>query len=528
MAQILSDELGQSFQLKDIDSVVTRGKECILTNMSTVNGISTFLSTSLGPTGMDKILVDKDGNFKVTNDGATIIKEMDMTNNPISQLVLQLSQSQDEEVGDGTTSIVILASAILNQVKILLEKGIHPIKISEGLNLALTLAEQNLIKISEDVQDLNNYLLKAAKTSLGSKIVSLYDFSGMCVEAALAVADLTRKDLDLEFINIQSAVGKSLAETKLIKGLVIKKEFSHPQMTKTVSKAKIALLSCPFEPPRLKNKNSLLISTIEGFKNLELYQKSKFEQMISSLKACNSTAVICQWGFDDEANSMLMQNGIPSIRWVGGNELGLIAAHVNGSIISRFEDLTEESLGTADIKEESLGTDNEKIITIESPSKNKAVTILVRGSTEYVIEEAKRSIHDALCAIRNVIVSGKIVYGGGSCEINTSIFLEKKAREYSPEEEESIKAFSKALLDIPTILALNSGFEPIEYVEKLKELQCANNDYTIGVDCLETGEKNMKKAGIFETLKSKTRQLKMATELVNTILKINEVISIEG
>lgn len=527
MPQILSDELGQSFQLKDLDAVVTRGKECILTNINTVNNISTFLSTSLGPTGMDKILVDKDGNFKVTNDGATIIKEMDMTNNPISQLVLQLSQSQDEEIGDGTTSIVILASAILNQVKLLIEKGMHPIKISEGLNLALSLAEQNLIKISEDVQDLNSCLLKAAKTSLGSKIVSMCDFSGICVEAALAVADLNRKDLDLELINIQSTTGKSLAETKLIKGLVIKREFSHPQMVKSVSKAKIALLSCPFEPPRLKNKNSLLISTIEEFKNLDLYQKSKFDQMISSLKACNANAVICQWGFDDEANSLLMQNGIPSVRWVGGNELGLIAAHVNGSIIARFEDLTEESLGVADIKEESLGTESEKIITIESPNKNKAVTIMIRGSTEYVIEEAKRSIHDALCAIRNIIVCGKVVYGGGSCEISTSIFLEKKAKEYSPEEEETIKAFSKALLDIPITLARNSGFESIEYVEKLKEMHCNGNEYSLGVDCLEIGEKNMKKVGIFETLKSKTRQLKMATDLVNTILKINEVISID-
>lgn len=527
MSQILSDELGQSFQLKDSDSVVTRGKECLYTNISTVNNIATFLSTSLGPTGMDKILVDKDGNFKVTNDGATIIKEMDMTNNPISQLVLQLSQSQDEEVGDGTTSIVIIASAILNQAKILIEKGMHPIKISEGFNLALSLAELHLLKISEEVVDMNSCLLKAAKTSLGSKIVSVCDFSQMCVEAALAVADLSRKDLDLELINIQSSTGKSLAETKLIKGLVIKREFSHQQMAKTVNNAKIALLSCPFEPPRLKNKNSLMISTVEEYKNLEIYQKTKFDEMISSLKACNANVVICQWGFDDEANSMLMKNNIPSLRWVGGNELGLIAAHINGSIVARFEDLTEHALGLASIKEESLGTDSEKIITIESPNKNKAVTIMVRGSTEYVIEEAKRSIHDALCAIRNIITCGRIVYGGGSCEISTSILLDKKAKEYTCEEEEAIRAFSKALLEIPLTLAKNSGLESIESVEKLREMQTIGNDYTFGVDCLETGEKNMKKAGIFETLKSKTRQLKMATDLVNTILKINEVISID-
>ncbi|XP_077301412.1 uncharacterized protein LOC143921990 [Arctopsyche grandis] len=527
MSQILSDELGQSFQLKDVDSVVTSGKECLFTNINTVNNISSFICTSLGPTGMDKILVDKDGNFKVTNDGATIIQEMDMTNNPVSQLILQLSKSQDEEVGDGTTSIVILAAAILNQAKILIEKGIHPIKISEGFNLALSLAEEHLITISEEVVDLNSCLLKAASTSLGSKIVSSCDFSVLCVEAALGVADLSRKDLDLELISIQSTVGRSLAETKLIKGLVIKREFSHQQMNKTVSNAKIALLSCPFEPPKLKNKNSLLISTVEEYKNLEIYQKAKFDEMLESIKACKANVVICQWGFDDEANSMLMQNNIPSIRWVGGNELGLIAAHIGGSIIARFEDLNEQSLGIANITEQSLGTTSDKIITIENSNKNKAVTILVRGSTEYVIEEAKRSIHDALCAIRNIITCGRIVYGGGSCEINLSIFLDKKAKEFTCEEEETIKAFSKALLEIPFTLAKNSGLEVIECVEKLRELQIAGNDYTFGVDCLENGEKNMKKAGIFETLKSKTRQLKMATDLVNTILKINEVISIE-
>lgn len=528
MSQILTDELGQSFQLREEQEGSVKGKECLNANINTINSIATFISTSLGPTGMDKLLVDKDGNICITNDGATILKEMDMTDNPISQLILQLSQSQDDEIGDGTTSIVLLASSILNQAKILLESGIHPIKISEGFNLALNCSEQYLMKISEDIPELNSCLLRAAKTSLGSKIVSLYDFSSLCVEAALSVADLQRKDFDLDLINIQSKIGKNLADTRLIKGLVIKKEFSHPQMNKSMKNARIALLSCPFEPPKLKNKNTLLISNAEEYKNLEIYEKLKFKEMIDSLKGCKVDVVLCQWGFDDEANSMLMENGIMAVRWVGGNDLGLIAHHINGSIIARFEDLREEYLGFGSIKEESLGTESEKIITIESPAKNKVVTIFVRGSTEYAIEEAKRSIKDALCAIRNVIDCGKIVYGGGSCEIGLSLYLERKAKEFSYEDEITVKAFAKALLEIPLTLCKNSGFETIEYVERLRELHINSNEPFFGVDCLETGEKNMKKAGVFETLKSKRRQFWMAVDLVNTILKINDVISIRN
>lgn len=524
MTQMLTDELGQSFQLRENTGTTTRGRDCLYANINTVVSIADFISTSLGPTGMDKLLTDKDGNVYITNDGATILKEMDMTENPISQLVVQLSQSQDEEIGDGTTSIVVLAAEILKQAKCLLEKGMHPIKISEGFNTALKISEEYLESISEAITDLNIQLLKAAKTSLGSKIVSMYDFSGLCVEAALSVADIKRKDFDLELVSIQSKVGKSLADTRLVKGLVIKKEFSHPQMKKSIKNARVALLSCPFELPKLKNKNSFVVRSADEYKKLEEYEKEKFREMIRCLQKCKADVVLCQWGFDDEANSLLVENGLMAVRWVGGGDLGLIASHINGAIVARFEDLKEEYLGIADVKEECLGTENERIITIESPSKDKAVTILVRGSTEYVIEEAKRSIKDALCAIRNMIENDRIVYGGGSCEMGLSICLEKKAKDLLCEDECVVTAFSKALLAIPLLLSKNSGLDAIEYVEKLRELQITSNDPFFGVDCLETGEKNMKKAGIFETLKSKMMQLKMATDLVNTILKINDAI----
>lgn len=525
MAQIFSDELGQSFSVNQ-DTVEVRGKECLYANIATVNAIASFLKTSLGPTGMDKILVSKDDAITVTNDGATILKEMDMTNNPVSQLVLQLSQAQDDEIGDGTTSIVILAAGILNQAKLLYDKGVHPIQITEGFNVALKLAVQHLHTISEEVTDLNGTLLKAAKTSLGSKIVSKTGdteyLAKIVVDAALAVVDNSRKDVDLDLINIVSKAGGNIRNSTLVKGIILKKEFSHPQMGKIHKDAKVALLACPFEPPRLKNKNALLIKTATEFQNMEQYEKQKFREMIEALKSNKVDVVLCQWGLDDEANSLLMSNNIPTVRWVGGSDLGLIAAHIDASIVSRFEDLNESKLGVASVREQCLGTDDTPFIIVESASRNKAVSILVRGSTEFIIEECKRSIRDALCACRNIIKSQRTTTGGGSADLSMSIELEKRAKEFP--EEEAIKGFAKALLEIPFTLAKNSGYD-YSVIEKLKELNLVNNK--IGVDCNETGEKDMKKNGIYESMESKIRQITMATDLVNMILKINEVIKIE-
>lgn len=528
MSQILTDELGQSFQISNEDSYSLNGKECLLTNINTVKSIAAFLSTSLGPTGMDKILIDQDEHIIVTNDGATILEKMDMTQNPISGLIMQLSKSQDEEIGDGTTSIVVLASALLQEAKLMIEKGMHPIKIAQGYSQALKLALTNLETIAEPITDLNSIMLKAAKTSLSSKIVCSSNFAEMCVKAVLATADFDKKDLDMELICIKSINGGNLSDTQLIKGIVLEKTFSHVQMPNEIKNAKIALLSCPFELPQMKTKNSLLIKSANEYRELVKYQNEKFQNMIDQLKKSEADAVLCQWGFDDEANSLLLQNNIPAIRWVGGHELGLIAVHTFGRIVAFFEDLNKNALGLANLTKMSFGTESHNIIIIENPEQKKSVTILVRGSTKYVIEEAKRSIHDALCSIRNVLISNGIVYGGGSAEISTSIYLEKASTNYSSEIEEAIKRFSKALLEIPLTLAQNSGFEPISYVEKLRELQLNTGEHALGVDCLEMGDKNMRKLEIFESLKSKVRQFEMATELVCMILKINDVILISS
>ncbi|ADM11699.1 T complex protein 1 subunit epsilon [Encephalitozoon intestinalis ATCC 50506] len=528
MPDLLTDELGQTFQITEEDKMCrTKGHQCIIANIGVVRSIAAFLSTSLGPTGMDKILQSKDDDIVVTNDGATILKEMEMTENPISRLIVQLSESQDEEIGDGTTGVVVLASALLGQAQILLGQGIHPVKISEGFELALECAVKHLNEISEEICDLRETMMKAAKTSLGSKIVSksLEKFAEICTSAVLMVADTERKDLDFELINIEGKVGRDISDTTLVKGVVLNKEISHPQMKKKIEDGRIALLSCPFEPPKLKTKHSLIIGNAKEYKELEEYERRKFTEMIESVRKSGANIVMCQWGFDDEANSLLMENDLPAVRWVGGHELELLAVHTGGSIIARFEDLDESDLGKASIREESLGTENDKIIVVENPERSRAVTILVRGANDLVIEEAKRSIRDALCAVRNILTNNRIVYGGGSSEMSCSLSLEEEAGKYSGEEQEAILGFGRALEEIPLCLARNSGYNPIEYSSDLRKLQMESKNFRLGVDCLDVGEQDMKKLGVFDALSSKIRQFQMATQLVTMVLKIDNVIS---
>lgn len=530
MGQLVTDELGQAFQVEEKNPAAMSGHECILASIKTVEAIAEFLSTSLGPTGMDKMLKDEYGNITMTNDGATILKEMKLMSNPIAQLVQELSQAQDDASGDGTTSVVILAAALLRQAQLLLERGMHPIRISAGYAAALNTALERLRAISMPVDNLRTCMLKAARTSLESKLTGMGALAELCVDAVLAVADHERKDADMDRIYIQTLSGRSVQDTALVRGIVLKKEVSHVQMPREKQGARVALLSCPFEPPRLKNKNTLLVQTAEEYRALAAYEREQFEEMIAAVKRTGADVVLCQWGFDDEANSMLAAAGLMAVRWVGGHELGMLAAHLNASITARFESLENAVLGTANVREDALFTESERLIVVERAGTGAGldcVTLLVRGSSEYTISEAKRALWDALCAVRNVLADNAVVAGGGSAELSAAIALTAPAESRdaaSVEYAECAKAFARALLEIPLTLARNSGFDAAAYVERLREQQISTGESALGVDCHEAGESNMRTAGVFEALQSKIRQFKMATELVGMILKVHDIV----
>jgi T-complex protein 1 subunit epsilon len=375
---------------------------------------------------MDKMLVSGDGDVCVTNDGATILEQMQVEH-PTAKLLVELSQSQDNETGDGTTGVVVLAGSLLEQAQILIDKGLHPLSIVEGFDKACEFAVKHLESIHNtiDYQENNNeYLIKAAITALGSKIVSKYQrkLAEIAVNAVLSVCDMERKDVNFEMIKVLGKVGGGLEDTQLIHGIVLDKEMSHPQMDKEIQDAKICILTCPFEPPKPKTKYNVEIKSAEAYKKLYEQEQEYFRTMVKSVKDSGANFVICQWGFDDEANHLLMQNSLPSVRWVGGTEIELIALATGGRIVPRFSEIKPEKLGRARVvKELSFGTEEEKMICIEDCQVNKSVTILVRGGSRMIVEEAIRCLHDALCVVRNMIRDPRIIYGGGAAEISCSL-----------------------------------------------------------------------------------------------------------
>jgi len=478
---------------------------------------------------MDKMLVSPDGDVTITNDGATILQQMEIQNQ-IAKIMVQLSHSQDNEIGDGTTGVVVLAGAMLEGAEKLLDRGVHPIRIADGYEMACEIACARLKEISDQVEftkeDTSN-LLKTCMTTLNSKVVNrhLEQMAQIAVDAVLAVADIERKDVNFDLIKVEGKVGGKLEDTCLVHGIVLDKDISHPQMSKRIENAKIAILTCPFEPPKPKTKHKLDIDSVEKYEALAAAEKNYFTDMVKQVKDTGANLVICQWGFDDEANHLLMQNQLPSVRWVGGVEIELIAIATGGRIVPRFQELTADKLGKAGlVRETSFGTTKDRMLVIENCASKGAVTIFVRGGTKMMVDEAKRSIHDAVCVARNLVVDNNIVYGGGSSEIACSLSVMEAADKVSSIEQYAMRAFAEALEAPPLALAENSGFSPIETVAAVRARQVADGNPHIGIDCQERGTDDMKEQFVFETLIGKTQQFRLATQVVRMILKIDDVI----
>ncbi|KAJ7728432.1 chaperonin Cpn60/TCP-1 family, partial [Mycena maculata] len=421
----------------------------------------------------------------------------------ITKLLVQLSKSQDNKIGDGTTSVIVLAGALLEQSKALLDRRIHPIRIADGLDRAYAVAVEELDRISDRIDfpvgNIEN-LLKASMTSLSSKIVSKeHQQFAQIVDVVLSVADLER-------CNVDGKVGGSLADTTLIKGVLIDKDIPaprHPGMS--------------FQP-RPKTKHHLDITSVDKYKKLCKYKKEKFAEMIKYVKDTGANLVICQWGFDNEANHLLMQNNLLAVWWVGGPEIELIAIATQGRIVPRFEDLTAEKLGKARlVREVSFGTNRDKMLVIEECANTCAVTIFVWGSNKMIVDEAKRALHSAICAVGNPIVNNRIVYGGGAADISCAIAI-PSIKQYA------MRAFVSALDAVPLALAENSGLPPIETLAKIRSRQITEGDSKLGIDCNRQGENDMKKQFVYDPLISRHQQYLLATQLVHVVLKIDDVV----
>jgi len=535
MAQLAFDEYGRPFiVLKDQDRQERlTGIEALKTHIMAAKTVASTLKTSLGPKGMDKIMASPDNEVTITNDGATILEKM-YVEHEIAKLLVDLAKSQDDEIGDGTTGVVVLAGALLEHAESLLDKGIHPIRIADGYEQASQIAVAHLEKISDSFEvNPNNKepLIETAMTTLGSKIASRChrQLAEIAVDAILSVADFDRKDVDFELIKMQTKEGGELDDTVLVKGVIVDKDMSHPQMPKNIKDCKMAILTCPFEPPKPKTKHKLDVASVEDYQKLREYEKETFVKMIKQVKDTGANLAICQWGFDDEANHLLLQSELPAVRWVGGPEIELIAIATGGRIVPRFSELTAEKLGNAGVvREITFGTTKDRMLVIEECKNTRAVTIFIRGGNKMILDEGKRSIHDALCVIRNLVRDNRIVYGGGAAEIACSLAVSAEADKVASLEQYAMHAFADALENIPNALAENSGLSPIETTSKVKAMQVAQNNPRLGVDCVNAGTNDMKAQHVIETLHGKRQQITLATQLVRMILKIDDIRKTHG
>jgi len=503
-------------------------------NILAAKAVCNILRTSLGPKGMDKMLQSPDGDVCITNDGATILEQMHVENQ-IGKLLVELSKSQDDEIGDGTTGVVVLAGALLEKAEALLDKGIHPMRIAEGYDRAAKIAVDHLTDVSDTFDNTNDdgslsreRLIEVAMTTLGSKIINRAhrQMAEIAVDAVLAVADVERRDVNLDLIKMDGKVGGKLEDTKLVRGIVVDKDMSHPQMVKEIKDAKLCVLTCPFEPPKPKTKHKLELETVQAYEEMQEAEKQYFLDMIQKVKDSGATLVICQWGFDDEANHLLMQAELPAVRWVGGVELELIAIACNARIVPRFSELSSDKLGTAGkVYEESFGTTKDRMIIIEDCPNSRAVTVFVRGGNRMIIDEAKRSLHDAICVVRNLVRSNNIVYGGGAAELTCSLKVFDASDKVGTIEQYAMRAFSEALEMTPCALAENSGLNAIAEVSAVKAMQSKTGKPYLGIDCMHKDTNDMKEQKVFETLIGKQQQINLATQVVRMILKIDDVIA---
>jgi len=529
-AQLVFDDYGKPMIIMRDQQSQKRlvGIESAKSNILAARSVASILKTSLGPKGLDKMMVGPDGDVTVTNDGATILKHMDVEHQ-VAKLLVQLSQSQDDEIGDGTTGVVVFAGALLEAAEDLLDKGIHPIRIADGYESAAKAAVDHLDTIAEqypiDPENLEPLIL-TAMTTLGSKIINRChrQMAEIAVDAVMAVADLTSRDVNFELIKVMGKVGGKLEDTRLVKGVVIDKDFSHSQMPKELKDVKIAILTCAFEPPKPKTKLKLEVTNVDQYKALHAYEQEKFTQMVDQVKDTGATLAICQWGFDDEANHLLLSKKLPAVRWVGGPEIELIAIATGGRIVPRFEELTPEKLGHAgSVRELSFGTTKDHMLVIEGCPNTKAVTIFIRGGNKMIVAEAERSMHDALCVVRNLVRNDRVVYGGGAAEISCALAVAKKADSITSLEQYAYRAFSDALESIPLSLAENSGLSPIDTLSEVKATQATSGNAALGIDCNQSGTNDMKVQHVIESLHSKKQQILLATQLVKMVLKIDDI-----
>jgi thermosome len=505
----------------------SRGREAQHANIAAAKIVAESVRSALGPKGMDKMLVDSFGDVTITSDGRTILDEMDIQH-PAAKMMVEVAKAQDNEAGDGTTSAVIIAGELLSKAEELIDKNIHPTIIIDGYKKAAEKALETLEKIAMPV-DLKTpeYLKKAAITAMASKLVAEYKeyLADIAVKAMLAVAEKTGKTykVDVDDVKVEKKTGESLGDTSLINGIVLDKEVTHSGMPKRIEKAKIALLDSSLEIEKTEFDAKINIESPDQIEAFLKQEEAMLKDMTEKIIKAGANVVICQKGIDDMAQHFLARKGILAVRRAKKSDMEKLAKATGGKIVTKLDAITPADLGYAALVEErKIGKD--KMTFIEGCKHPLAVTILIRGGTDRMNAEAERSLHDALCVIKDLIEEPKIVAGGSAPELEMSRVLKAYAGTLPGREQLAVKIFAEALESIAITLTENAGLDPIDILSELRARH-ENGETWAGIEVREGKIQDMTKAGVFEPLIVKKQIIKSATEAASMILKIDDIIA---
>ncbi|MGA3191009.1 MAG: thermosome subunit beta [Candidatus Bathyarchaeia archaeon] len=505
----------------------SKGREALHTNIEAARIVAETVKSSLGPKGMDKMLVDSFGDVTITSDGRTILDEMDIQH-PAAKMMLEVAKTQDNEAGDGTTTAVIISGELLNKAQELVERSVHPTIIIDGYKKASDKALEVLEKIAISIDPTStDYPKKVAMTSMASKLVAEHReyLADLVVKAILAVAekDGDKYKADVDDVKVEKKPGESTKETKLIQGVVLDKEIAHSGMPKRVEKAKIALLDCPLEIEKTEFDAKINIESPEQMDAFLKQEEDMMRDMAEKIAKTGANVVLCEKGIDDMVQHFLARKGILAVRRNKKSDMEKLAKATGGKIVTNLDGMTSADLGYAALVEErKIGDD--KMTFIEGCKHPKAVTILIRGGTQRIVDEAERSVHDALCVVRDVVEEPKIVAGGGAPELEVSRMLKKYAETLPGREQLAVKAFAEALEAVPITLTENAGLDPIDVISDLRARHEKGETWA-GIEVNSGKAQDMAKAGVYEPLAVKKQIVKSATEASTMILKIDDVIA---
>jgi len=529
MASIQQTPQGPVLVLKE-SALQQKGRDAQKNNIAAAKLVAELVKTSLGPRGLDKMLVDSLGDVTITNDGATILKEID-TQHPAAKMMVEISKTIDTEVGDGTTSSVVFAGALLEKAEKLLEKDVHSTVIIDGYQAASEKALELLAKLAKTVKpDDRESLIKIAKTSMQSKLVSenSVPLSKLSVDAILKIVekDGDKYSVDLDNLKVEKKAGGSIDDTSLINGIVLDKEIVHSGMPTKAEKAKIALVNAALEVEKTEMSAEIRISDPTQMQQFLEEENKMLKSMVDKIHNIGANVLICQKGIDDISQHYLSKHGILAVRRVKESDMTKLAKATGGRISTNLDDISASDLGSAEIVQQKK-VESDKWVFIEGCKNPRSVTVLIRGGSQRVVDEVDRSIHDALMVVKDVVEKPSIVAGGGSPEAYLAAELNEWSSSSEGREQLAIKQYAEAFESIPLTIAENAGMDPIDTIITLRANQ-SNGKQTVGINAKESKIGNMLSLDIVEPLVVKEQIIKSATEAACMILRIDDVIAVSG